>query len=331
MFYDQSTTYQAPQYKPAQHAIMDNLTPRPEHSMLPSSGNSAVANAQCACCNMQPLQGCAMAATAGSPPMLQDSQTSSLPPQAESQTSSEPARTPLGWVDDFIKKAKDAPAAVPKKTAAKIIKAFEVHAHGNLFYKTTPNKYRTPPIIPNTQVLIPFTWANWSHICFPMCSYVFICVPYVFLMCSYVYVFICLSTITYVFLSVFILVPQYMNDFTLQAKLAIEDKKANKVKKVKKPLTNVKKPLTKVNKPLTKTRAPTPPLALDMRMLQYKQAHKLPRHYGSVTIYTSLADSLWRVKPAPGRRDEMKFKFNTNPRVQWAALVKHVKSLPQES
>jgi len=109
-----------------------------------------------------------------------------------------------------------------------------------------------------------------------------------------------------------------MNDFTLQAKtksqLAIQDKK------VKKPLAKKKSQLAiKDKKPI------------DKDVLLYKHACKLPRYYGSVSIYTSLAESLWRVKPGPGRRDELKFKFNTAPRIQWAALVKHVKSLPQQS
>ena len=101
--------------------------------------------------------------------------------QQESPAEPEPGRPPvLDWVQKFVKKAKDAPAAVSKKTALKNMKALEVHAHGsyftkrhptnieevhahgNLFCETTPNKYRTPSIIQNTQVLIPFTWANWS-------------------------------------------------------------------------------------------------------------------------------------------------------------------------
>lgn len=44
--------------------------------------------------------------------------------------------------------------------------------------------------------------------------------------------------------------------------------------------------------------------------LEYKKNHRLPRHYGSVTIYTNTLGKEWRIKPAPGRRDEKKIKFN---------------------
>ena len=51
-----------------------------------------------------------------------------------------------------------------------------------------------------------------------------------------------------------------------------------------------------------------------------------PRHYGTVTIYTDKARCQWRVKPGPGRRDEVKFPRNP---ASWRKLVVHVKNLKQ--
>ena len=68
---------------------------------------------------------------------------------------------------------------------------------------------------------------------------------------------------------------------------------------------------------------------LDAKVLQYRLAVTKPRHYGSVTIYTAVPTKAWRVKPAPGRRDETTFKYAVNPRAHWATLVKLVKSLEQ--
>ena len=151
----------APQYQPAQLALTDGSglvqqnPPKVNPGMLQQGGPQVPATPS----DMQKLQEL----------------------QQDSPAEPEPGRPPvLDWVQKFVEKAKDAPAAVSKKTALKNMKALEVlahgnlfykrhptnieevHAHGNLFYKTTPNKYITHSIIPNTQVLIPFTWANWS-------------------------------------------------------------------------------------------------------------------------------------------------------------------------
>jgi hypothetical protein len=67
----------------------------------------------------------------------------------------------------------------------------------------------------------------------------------------------------------------------------------------------------------------------DAKVLQYRPAVTKPRHYGSVTIYTSGSLKAWRVKPAPGRRDETIFKYSVSPRARWDTLVKLVKSLKQ--
>jgi hypothetical protein len=89
-----------PQYQPAHHALMD--CPRPEHP--------------------QPLRQIPEAPRSESSSTLQDSQMSAQQDSQESQQA--PA---LGWVDDFLKKANDAPAAVSKKVAvkaaAKLVKA----------------------------------------------------------------------------------------------------------------------------------------------------------------------------------------------------------------
>ena len=68
---------------------------------------------------------------------------------------------------------------------------------------------------------------------------------------------------------------------------------------------------------------------VDKKVLDYRPSVTKPRHYGSVTIYTSVTTKLWRVKPAPGRRDETTFKYSVHPRAHWATLVKLVKSLQQ--
>ena len=68
---------------------------------------------------------------------------------------------------------------------------------------------------------------------------------------------------------------------------------------------------------------------LDEKILQFRPAVTKPRHYGSVTIYTSVPTKAWRVKPAPGRSDQMHFKYSVSPREHWATLVKHVKSVEQ--
>ena len=52
-----------------------------------------------------------------------------------------------------------------------------------------------------------------------------------------------------------------------------------------------------------------------------------PRFYGTATIYTDLVSRVWRCKPAPGRRDETRFRFQ-EPK-SWSKLVAHVKALPQ--
>ena len=76
----------------------------------------------------------------------------------------------------------------------------------------------------------------------------------------------------------------------------------------------------KVMKVIAKVQVPTkpptkasqaqgkPPTTWDT--LAYKKDCRGPRHYGSVTIYTSSIDKQWRIKPAPGRRDEKKIHFN---------------------
>jgi hypothetical protein len=62
--------------------------------------------------------------------------------------------------------------------------------------------------------------------------------------------------------------------------------------------------------------------------LTYKNADSKPRYYGSVTIYSDMRGARqWRVKPAPGRRDECKFPRTPSG---WKAVIKHVKSLKQE-
>ena len=68
---------------------------------------------------------------------------------------------------------------------------------------------------------------------------------------------------------------------------------------------------------------------LDAKVLDYRPAVTTPRHYGSVTIYTSENPRVWRVKPAPGRRDETTINYSISPRARWATLVKLVKSLKQ--
>ena len=140
-----------------------------------------------------------------------------------------------------------------------------------------------------------------------------------------------------------------MNDFTWQAnsKLAIKVKKVKDVKNVKKskshqPATSqlaikdkkVKK--SKSQPPAAKSKSQPPAASSSMLQSQrasllYKPAGQLnkPRFYGSVTVYTSIPDKCWRVKPGKGRRDEKLFKNHTNPRCAWDELVKHVKSLPQ--
>ena len=69
---------------------------------------------------------------------------------------------------------------------------------------------------------------------------------------------------------------------------------------------------------------------LDPQVLDYRPSVTTPRHYGSVTIYTSEKGKVWRVKPAPGRRDETTISYSISPRARWATLVKLVKSLEQE-
>ena len=68
---------------------------------------------------------------------------------------------------------------------------------------------------------------------------------------------------------------------------------------------------------------------VDKKVLDYRPSVTKPRHYGSVTIYTSVPTKTWRVKPAPGRSDQMHFKYSVSPREHWATLVKHVKSVEQ--
>ena len=79
----------------------------------------------------------------------------------------------------------------------------------------------------------------------------------------------------------------------------------------------------------TKVKAIGDKKVLDAKELEYRPAVTKPRHYGSVTIYTSVPTKAWRVKPAPGRRDETIFKYSVSPRARWDKLVKLVKSLKQ--
>ena len=79
----------------------------------------------------------------------------------------------------------------------------------------------------------------------------------------------------------------------------------------------------------TKVKAIGDKKVLDAKELEYRPAVTKPRHYGSVTIYTSVPTKTWRVKPAPGRSDQMHFKYSVSPREHWATLVKLVKSLEQ--
>jgi len=127
MFYERGMVpVGAPQYQPAQLALTDGSglvqqnPPKVNSGMLQQGGPQVPATPS----DMQKLQEL----------------------QQDSPAEPEPGRPPvLDWVQKFVKKAKDAPAAVSKKTALKNMKALEVHAHGNLFYKTTPNKYRGSP------------------------------------------------------------------------------------------------------------------------------------------------------------------------------------------
>ena len=84
-----------------------------------------------------------------------------------------------------------------------------------------------------------------------------------------------------------------------------------------------------VDKPCQKVKAIVDKKKLDPKVLEYRPAVTKPRHYGSVTIYTSVPTKVWRVKPAPGRRDETIFKYSVSPRAHWDTLVKLVKSLKQ--
>ena len=88
----------------------------------------------------------------------------------------------------------------------------------------------------------------------------------------------------------------------------------------------------KVGKPIhkkAKVKATVDKKVLDAKVLDYRPSVTKPRHYGSVTIYTSVPTKAWRVKPAPGRRDETIFKYSVSPRARWDKLVKLVKSLKQ--
>ena len=52
-----------------------------------------------------------------------------------------------------------------------------------------------------------------------------------------------------------------------------------------------------------------------------------PRRFGKSTIYTSIADQKWRLKPEPGSRKETQFPFTDEPEKQWKLLVKKLKEL----
>ena len=84
-----------------------------------------------------------------------------------------------------------------------------------------------------------------------------------------------------------------------------------------------------VDKPSQKVKAIVDKKKLDPKVLEYRPAVTKPRRYGSVTIYTSVPTKAWRVKPAPGRRDETFFKYSVSPRDHWKKLVKLVQSLEQ--
>ena len=58
-----------------------------------------------------------------------------------------------------------------------------------------------------------------------------------------------------------------------------------------------------------------------------------PRYFGCVTIYTSKAAQMWRLKPGHGRRDELCSKFGNDIKTkksQWAKLAKTARDMDKD-
>ena len=59
--------------------------------------------------------------------------------------------------------------------------------------------------------------------------------------------------------------------------------------------------------------------------LPYKKGHKdFPRYLDHVTVYSSKAKKMWRVKPGCGRKDEKLIPWATDPRVKWEKVLTEV-------
>ena len=64
--------------------------------------------------------------------------------------------------------------------------------------------------------------------------------------------------------------------------------------------------------------------------LSFDRKKSFPLYYGPVTVYHNTIGDEWRVKPAPGRRDEKKFKYKSCG-IRWGAQAFYVEVLRDPS